>query len=41
MLANTNLLYRFDIVEVVAGKDGPVQCEIITNAFTPPDSELR
>ena len=41
MLPETEILYRFDIVEVLAGKDGETRCEIIANAFTPPDHGLR
>ncbi len=41
MLPESDLLYRFDIVEVMASKDTAPRCEIIANAFVPPDSVLR
>ncbi len=41
MLPEIGILYRFDIVEVLAEKDGRATCEIVANAFTPPDSLLR
>ncbi len=41
LLPETEILYRFDIVEVVVGQDGKATCELIVNAFTPPDRELR
>ena len=40
-LPETDILYRFDIVEVVVGPDGKPRCEVIANAFVPPDHELR
>lgn len=41
LLPETEILYRFDIVEVLVGRDGKATCELIANAFTPPDHELR
>ncbi len=41
MLPETEILYRFDIVEILVGPDGIASCEVIANAFTPPDRELR
>lgn len=41
MLKTPDILYRFDIVEVLVAADGTAACEIIANAFTPPDSQLR
>ena len=34
LLHHPDLLYRFDIVEVVVGEDGKAHCEVIENAFT-------
>ena len=41
MLPEMEIVYRFDIVEVVARPDGRFDCEIIADAFTPTDYELR
>ena len=41
MLPETDILYRFDVVEVMVDSDGKARCEIVANAFVPPDSFLR
>ena len=34
LLHHPDILYRFDIVEVVMGPDGKLQCNVVANAFT-------
>ena len=34
MLDYPDILYRFDIVEIIADPDGQMQCEIVADAFT-------
>ncbi len=34
LLGNPEILYRFDIVEVIIGEDRKLHCEIVENAFT-------
>ena len=34
LLNQPEILYRFDIVEVVVGPDGKPQCHVVDNAFT-------
>lgn len=41
MLPENEIVYRFDIVEVVARADGRFDCGIIADAFTPSDHELH
>ena len=41
MLPEMEIFHRFDIVEVLVDPDGTARCEIIADAFTPPDRELR
>ncbi len=41
MLPEMEVVYRFDIVEVVIDEDGQAHCKAIEDAFTPPDYLLR
>ena len=41
LLPEREVVYRFDIVEVVVGKNGQADCTIIADAFTPSDHVLR
>ena len=41
MLPEMEIVYRFDIVEVIAQENGRFDCTIIADAFTPLEHELR
>ena len=34
LLHQPDILYRFDIVEVIVGADGALNCSVVENAFT-------